>query len=259
MLSCALLVALPVHAQEAQTVGLGGAGAASPWAPASLNPAAPGHREEPSLTLSVHQPYGLPALRAANAALVLPLRVVVLGADLRALGQTPYQEHHWAFSAAATWTLPGGRRLRLGVRSALHQVSIAGYGQARAVGLSVGWLAPLTPFLDAGCSATNLNRPRWTRHSALPTGLQCGLAYRLPADVHVVADVRKEAAHPAEVAGGVAVTLASALIVRVGLTTWPVRTALGLSIDLGIGHVHLGADQHPDLGWSPTLTLELAW
>jgi len=93
----------------------------------------------------------------------------------------------------------------------------------------------------------------------LPRTLAVGIHYRALDHVAVLADVFKEDRFPLSVRGGIEVCPVPPLVLRVGVTTVPVRFMGGAGLRLGPLHADIAAEQHRELGWSPSASLRVQW
>lgn len=243
----------------ARAVALGGAVTALPgdvWGHA--NPAAWSTLPRPTAAFFASQAFGLPELRLGALLVALPTRAGTLAAGVRTFGFTDYREHILQAGFARSFGPGTHRRLHLGVRLHYERVSIPGFGQAGAFGLTLGTLVPVLPVLDFGMEAANLNGPRLGGDERART-LAAGLAYHPVPAVHLVVDTRKELRFPATFRAGVEVWPADVLALRTGLTTAPARFTAGAGLRLRFLTADVAAERHYALGWTPAVSLHLSW
>jgi hypothetical protein len=149
--------------------------------------------------------------------------------------------------------------MQVGLTGRYYHTHIEGYGSAGAVGLHLGLLLPLFSSLDLGAHATNVNGPSLVEGEPLPQTLSVGLQYRVDDNLLVLADVFKDRAFPAAVRGGLEVRPLSLIALRAGVATAPTRFTGGVGLHLGRLQAHVAAEQHAELGWSPSASLNLHW
>ncbi len=227
------------------------------------NPAAGAGAETRRVAFFGRQSYGLAALRYGSVSLRWPQalwdwQMTLLG-GASTFGGEGYREGHYSLGIARTLSFGTSRAVSAGLLVRYYHTRIEGYGAAGAVGLHVGALFPLLPALRLGVHATNINAPALTKGEPLPQTLALGLHYRVRSGVQVVADVFKDLSFPASLRGGVEVRPLSPIALRAGITSSPVRFTGGVGLRLRRLRVHLAAEQHRTLGWSPAGALSVRW
>jgi hypothetical protein len=93
----------------------------------------------------------------------------------------------------------------------------------------------------------------------IPRTLAVGLQYRALRQMYVLVDLFKDVRFPTAVRSGIEVRPVSVLALRAGVTTAPVRFMGGVGIHLGPLRADLAAEQHQELGWSPSASLRVHW
>jgi hypothetical protein len=245
---------------SARAAGLGHASAALTSAVGvHANPAGSALRERRGVSFFARQSFGLSALRYGSAAGVWPARWGAVLGGASTFGGGGYREVHYSLGYARAFQLGTTRSVYAGLLGRYYHTRIDGYGGAGAAGVHLGVLLPLLPTLYLGAHATNVNAPALTDGEPLPQTLAVGLQYRVRPSVRVVGDVFKDLSFPASVRGGLEVRPLSALALRAGVTSAPVRFTGGVGLRLGRLHAHVAAEQHNTLGWSPSAALEVYW
>ncbi|MCS4189734.1 hypothetical protein GGP51_001201 [Salinibacter ruber] len=69
----------------------------------------------------------------------------------------------------------------------------------------------------------------------------------------------KDRAFPAALRGGLEVRPLSLIALRAGVTTAPTRFTGGIGLHLGWLQAHVAAEQHAELGWTPSASLDVHW
>lgn len=223
------------------------------------NPAAAAFHRRRLATFYIRENYGVTALRYGSLYATWPREWGVFSGGASTFGDDVYREIHYSLGFARGFQLGTTRSVYIGVRGRYYQTRIDGYGRAGALGLHVGLLVPLLPSVHFGAQITNLNAPSLSDGKPLPQTLSVGLTYRATTRVRAMADVFKDLARPASVRGGVEVRPLSALALRAGVTTAPVRFTGGVGLRVGSIRVHVAAEQHSELGWSPSASIEVHW
>lgn len=222
------------------------------------NPAAAATRDRSVASFYAREGFGLAALRYGAAHIVRPFSWGAPSAGISTFGFEEYREVHLSAGYARSVSLGTTRSLHAGATVRYHHTSIAGYGSAGAVGLNVGLLVALLRSLHFGAHATNVNGAH-AANMTLPRTLAVGIHYRALDHVAVLADVFKEDRFPLSVRGGIEVSPVPPLVLRVGVTTVPVRFMGGAGLRLGPLHADIAAEQHRELGWSPSASLRVQW
>jgi hypothetical protein len=209
------------------------------------------------LGLFAGQAFQLAELRlgAVRAAQPLPWMTAVVGAQ--SFGFDQFRELQFPVGVAREVTLGTTRALAVGAEARYTHVSIPGYGSNGAVGLTVGAQVQVVRTMRVGLQATNLNAPALGSGDELPRVLQVGLAYQPQDAFLLVLDAVKDVLFPVSYRGGVEVQPVESLILRGGAATQPTRFTTGLDLHVGRLTVHVAAERHHVLGWSPAVGLLL--
>jgi hypothetical protein len=261
------VVSLPGRAQStydlygnARADGLANGTTARPAAVGvQANPAARAGLAAPTVLFYARQNYGLAALRYGAAHVAVPVGWGTLSTGLSTFGFEDYREVHASAGYARALQFGTARAVRGGATLRYYHTSIAGYGRASALGLHLGLGVTLLRSLHLGAHATNVNGTRLVEGEPIPRTLAVGLYYEAASTVHVMVDLFKDVRFPATVRGGLEVRPVDALFLRAGVTTTPARFTGGVGVRLGPVDAHVAAEQHRDLGWSPSVTLRLRW
>lgn len=223
------------------------------------NPSARATQSTPVASFYAREGLGLSALRYGSTTVVLPFDWGVVSGGASTFGFDQYREVHLSGGYARSVHLGTSRSLHVGVVARYHHASIANYGNDGAIGINAGILVPLLRSLHLGAHATNINGPRWADQQALPRTLAVGLHYRAVEHVTVLADVFKDVRFPLSVRSGVEVRPVTPFSLRAGITTAPVRFMTGAGVHLGPLRANVAAEQHQELGWSPSASLRVDW
>lgn len=223
------------------------------------NPAARATQSEPVSTFYAREGLGLSALRYGSSALTLPLNWGVPSVGASTFGFDKYREVHISVGYARALHLGTSRSFYVGAVTRYHHVAIPNYESTGAVGLNVGILVSLVRALHLGVHATNVNGAEWAERQPLPRTLALGLHYQPVDRVTVMTDVFKDVRFPVSVRGGLEVRPVDVLALRAGITTNPVRFMTGAGVYLGPLRADVAAEQHQELGWSPSASLRVDW
>jgi hypothetical protein len=86
----------------------------------------------------------------------------------------------------------------LGAKINYIQYHTEGFGSARAIALSFGGIAQLTPVFSVGAHITNLNQPTLGKQTGekLPTFLILGLGFRISDKIFITTEAEKDLSNP---------------------------------------------------------------
>jgi hypothetical protein len=266
-LGLGLLVALPVRSQStydlygsARSDALGHSTTASLSATGvHANPAAPASRSKGTAAFYARQSFGLTALRYGATHVAVPVAWGTFSGGASTFGFDEYREVHLSAGFARRFRLGTSRSVHLGATARYYHTSIAGYGTASALGLNAGFVLSLFRSLHLGAHATNLNGSTLVQGEPIPRTLAIGLQYRALRQMYVLVDLFKDVRFPTAVRSGIEVRPVPILALRAGITTAPVRFMGGIGIHLGPLRADIAAEQHQDLGWSPSASLRVRW
>lgn len=223
------------------------------------NPAASVAHGRRLVSFYVRQAFGLTELRYGAGFLTLPREWGVLSGGASTFGNADYREVHYSLGYARDLQIGTTRPLYAGGLIRYYHTRIDGYGTAGAFGLHVGFLLTILPSLQFGAQATNLNGPSLGDENSLPQTLEIGLRYRATRRLSILFDVFKDVAHDASLQSGLEIRPIPMLALRAGMTTAPTRFTSGVGLRFGSLRAHLAAEQHAELGWSPSASLEIQW
>ena len=257
------LVTVPLHVAEAQfvmgarSVALGQTATALPgtsWAVFSNPALIPDER--PSVSFFGMRYYGFGKLADMAVSFSHPA----------GRGGVGFGVHRYGFDLYSESRIRAGYKNRLhnfeyGIILNYNHVSIGGgYGSAGALGVDVGISARIGQQLIFGARATNLNRPTYgDSGESLPRELAIGVSCALSDRALFTSDIVKDVRFPLSFRAGTEVQIVEHITGRVGITTHPVTFAGGFGYSPGRWSVNLAAQNHPELGISPGLDMELKW
>lgn len=267
VVGCLIAVPAPAHSQSAYDLFGNARSSALGYASTALttvsgvhaNPAAPGRRSHRTVSFFVRESFGLSALRYGSVSGIWPSAWGSISGGASTFGGDVYREIHYSLGYARGLSFGTSRRIHVGLTGRYYHTQIEGYGGSGAVGLHLGLLLPLLSSLHLGAHVTNVNGPALVEGEALPQTLSVGLQYRVSDRLLVVTDVFKDLSFPAAVRGGLEVRPLSLLALRAGVTTAPTRFTGGVGLHLDWIQAHVAAEQHADLGWSPSASLDIHW
>ena len=223
------------------------------------NPAAAATRARPVVLLFARQGFGLDELRYGGLHGVWPFSLGSVSVGASSFGFDAYRETYFVVGGARSLSPGTSRPIYLGATLRYVTTSITGYGTAGELSASIGGIVPLLPTLDFGVHLANLAVPAFSRTLDVPRALAVGLAYQASPDFTVVTDVFKDIDFPLSVRSGFEYRPVNAFIIRTGVSTQPTTFAVGAGVRVGALHADLAAEQHLDLGWTPSIALSFRW
>ncbi len=264
---CLVAGSSPAHGQSTYDLFGGARASALGYASTALttafgvhgNPAAAARRSHRVVSFFAREAFGLSALRYGSVAGTWPAAWGSVSGGASTFGGDGYREVHYSLGYARGLSFGTSRHVHLGLTGRYYHTRIDGYGSAGTVGLHLGLLLPLLSSLDLGAHATNVNGPSLVEGEPLPQTLSVGLQYRPGDALRVLVDVFKDRAFPAAVRSGLEVRPLPLIALRAGVTTAPPRFTGGIGLHLGWLQAHVAAEQHAELGWTPSASLDVHW
>lgn len=223
------------------------------------NPAASALHQRRTVSFFVRETAGFSSFRYGSVYGAWPTGWGAVSGGASTFGGDAYREVQYSLGYAQGLHLGTSREMHLGLTVRYYHTQIEGYGGAGALGIHLGALLPLLPSLDLGAHATNVNNPSLVEGEALPQTLSVGIQYRITSRLSAVMDIFKDLSFPASVRGGLEVRPIPMLALRAGVTSVPTRFTGGVGLHLNHLRVHVAAEQHNELGWSPSASLEARW
>lgn len=122
----------------------------------------------------------------------------------------------------------------LGLRLNYIQYHASGYGTKSAIAVSFGGIAHLTPSLQVGAYATNLNQPMVSINNKerLPTSLIAGIGFKPSGKVLLVIEILKDIAFDPTIKLGVEYEFAKSMKFRTACNLHPGAAFIGLGYSI---------------------------
>ncbi len=219
-----------------------------------LNPGGLSQLSGTEVSLFFQKPLGLDDVNFGTLTLSLPVSRFRLGVGLITLGNDLYTEQ--AFSAGFSYHFK--RRIYYGLALRYQTARIDGYGSSGALGLDVGFVAPLSSQVTWGFSTTNLNRPQFGQTGqnlarSIKTGVSVAPRPGLLLNLEVFKDVRFDA----EIRFGAEFRPFEQLAVRAGTGNNPDRFTTGFGLMINPFIVDYAFFSHSDLGLTHQVSLSI--
>jgi hypothetical protein len=234
-----------------------------------VNPALRAYHSRPVAVVYARQSFGLAELRYGAAHLAVPIvtpgpergpvsRIVASG-GAGTFGFADYREVHLNAGAAAGLRLGTTRAVHVGLNLRYHHIRIASYGGGGGLAVNVGLAVAVLPSLSFGTHALNVFGASLQDDVPLPQTLAIGVGYTASEAVRVVVDAAKDLDFPLSVRGGLEVRPVAVFALRAGVASAPTRFTGGAGVRVGPIDADLAAEQHPELGWSPSMGAVVRW
>ena len=262
----ALLAAPDAAAQYAEggarSIALGRTGVAlggQAWG--HLNPATWAGLGDRVVGVEASQAYGLGELRLAGATAAAPVGFGTAALSARSFGSEGYGETRVVLGLGRDVPLSSTRALSVGVAAGYDGVSIDGFGSAAGLHLAAGVQGEVLPALTVGLAARglaglvrsaddDLERPL----SSVPV-VAAGLAYRPAPNALFLLDAEQDLERDLSIRAGIEVSPVSALALRLGVGSAPVRLSGGIGVVAGPLRVDVAAERHETLGLTPAVAI----
>jgi hypothetical protein len=172
----------------------------------------------------------LPAFSSFNrmaALFAMPIKPGIAAFGVYRFGDDLYNEQVMTAGYANTLGLAS-----LGVKVNYIQYSAQGFGNARAVTVSFGGIANLTPQLSIGAHIVNINQPKLSEvnKETLPTLLILGVGIKASEKVFITSEVEKDLNYDVRWKSGLEYQLHKKVVARTGFNLNPQAGFLGIGL-----------------------------
>jgi hypothetical protein len=184
----------------------------------------PAKVEAPAVAFTYHAfPHFAPFNRMA-ASVVLPVAFGVSALGVYRFGDDLYNEQVLSCGFANTMGLAS-----LGARLNYIQYHAEGFGSSRALSISAGGIATLTPAFTVGAHIININQPELTRpgRETLPTVMMLGFGFKVSDHVFIASEVEKDLSYALTWKTGLEYLLHKKFALRTGFNLQPDAAFLG--------------------------------
>ncbi|MEJ0029294.1 MAG: hypothetical protein WDO15_02485 [Bacteroidota bacterium] len=212
------------------------------------NPAGLASVESPVISSGIRKMQNIPAF-TRSVVLAIPTRLTSLGAGMSAFGDDIYNEQAASLAVANTIGL-----VSLGVRADVIQLRIDGSGIKRAIGITIGSIAKITPQWSIGACARNINLPQWASGQPLPVVLNAGLLFSPSDNFLLITEVEKNTDFDPTLKGAMEYSFRKKFFVRTGFNLFP-NAAFG---GIGLRTWRLAFDYALRFGYLPGYSQQLS-
>lgn len=193
------------------------------------------------------------AIMTQSAIFAFPYHRNVFGLSLRSYGMDEYKEQKIGFAFARGF----GESVSASLSFNVHQLKISRYGSAGAWSVEAGMQYKAGSNLIIGAHIANPNRSAYDAdlNAIVPVLFEFGTSLRLTDKVLLSSAIAKELDSAAGFKCGIEYNLISQVFLRGGAATNPFRQSAGFGYTYHSLNVDIAAASHPDLGFSPQISL----
>lgn len=176
---------------------------------------------------------------------VLPVGPGVAAVGVYRFGDDIYNEQVLSVAFANTLGLAS-----LGLKMDYIQYYAEGFGNAKALAVSFGGIARLTPTLSVGAHIVNLNQPKITKHTdeILPTLLIVGLRITPSKKIFVISEIEKDLSHDLTWKTGMEYQVHKKIAARTGFNHRPQAAFFGLGLNTKKFDIDYALEYHFNVG-----------
>ncbi len=207
-----------------------------------------------NLSIYYTRPFGMRELNYGSFAAIVPTSIATFGAGLISFGNQHYREQSFIFSINRSKK----QNFYYGLNLHYMKLQISDYGSDFSFGVDAGFLVRMTPRLNWGFFAANLNRTRIGRsNDILPQTFCTGMAIFPVNDLILNLDIFKDSMFPLEFRCGLEYLLFNRIALRSGFTTEPSQFCAGFGFLFSHFDVNYAITTHQNLGLTHHLSIQL--
>lgn len=207
-----------------------------------------------SLTIFYSRPFGMKELNYGSLAAIVPTRIGNFAAGLISFGNEAYHEQ----SVILSINRSAKQNFFYGFNLHYMKLQIDGYGSDFSCGVDVGLLFKITPLLNWGFFATNLNRATMGRtNDKLPQTFCTGITIFPVNDLIFNLDIFKDAIFPVEFRCGIEYLLFHRIAIRSGFSTQPAQFCAGVGLLFSSFEVDYAVTTHQNLGLTHHISVQM--
>ncbi|KAA8485020.1 hypothetical protein BDE36_2272 [Arcticibacter tournemirensis] len=193
------------------------------------------------------------AITTQSAIFAFPYHRNVFGFSLRSYGMDEYREQKIGFAFARGF----GETVFASLSFNIHQLKISRYGSAGAWSVEAGLQYKAGENLIIGAHIANPNRSAYQAdlNAIVPVLFELGASLRFTDKVLLSSAIAKELDSAAGFKCGIEYNIMSEVFLRGGAVTNPFRQSAGFGYKYHSLNVDIAVTSHPDLGFSPQISL----
>jgi comEA protein len=207
-----------------------------------------------SFSIFYSRPFEMKELNYGSLAAIIPTRVGNFATGLISFGTEVYHEQSLIFSIDRS----AKQNFFYGFNLHYMKLQIDGYGSDFSFGVDLGFLFKLTPQLNWGFFATNLNRATMGRtYNNLPQTFCTGITIFPVNDLILNLDIFKDTMFPLELRCGIEYLLFHRIAIRSGFSTQPAQFCVGFGFLFSNFELDYAITTHQSLGLTHHLSVQL--
>lgn len=179
--------------------------------------------KEANTAFSFEAKPALPGASRMAALLSSPLKIGTLGVGVFKFGDKLYSEQIITAGYGNQFGIAS-----LGLKLNYIQYHAEGFGTKRALSISAGGIADITPQLSIGAYIQNINQPTLTNGERLPTRLAAGLAFKPTEQVLLLTEVEKDLDYNPTIKAGFEYCIYKKVFARTGFNLNPEAAFFGI-------------------------------
>jgi len=150
-----------------------------------------------------------------------------------------------------------GKKIDIGTRFNYYGISIAGYGNASAIGFEIGTIWHITEKIHTGLQISNPVGAKFGKdqQEKMSSVYSFGIGYDASEKFLVSAEIIKEEDRPVNINAGFQYSIMYQLMVRAGISSATSSVWGGVGLSWGAFRIDLATSYHPDLGITPGLLI----
>lgn len=237
-----------------RSIAMGSAGMAlqGVWS-LQQNSAGIANMERAVFALGYEQHFLNPELSTKTAVFAWPLKKNVFGLNFQRYGFSDYLEQTTGLAYSRSFS----GTLSLSIVIKHHQVSIPRYGSAQTFSVDAGMQYRLSDKVMIGSQISNPGKSRFEDLSGsfIPLGISIGASFDLSDKVLVITDLYKSLGMGVDTKLGLEYQIINWFYLRGGLTVNPFLQSAGFGLKHRRIFIDAAISSHPNLGFSPNISL----
>jgi competence ComEA-like helix-hairpin-helix protein len=207
-----------------------------------------------SLSIFYTRPFGMKELSYSSFAAIIPTSLGNFATGITSFGNDIYREQSLILSINRSFK----QKIYYGFNLHYMKLQISGYGSDFSFGVDLGFLIKITPKLNWGFFATNLNRATLGRiHDNLPQTFCTGFSIFPINELTLNMDIFKDSIYPLELRWGIEYLLFHRIALRSGFATEPSQFSAGFGFLFSHFKVDYAVTTHQSLGLTHHFSLQL--
>ncbi|MCO4291363.1 hypothetical protein NF867_00620 [Solitalea sp. MAHUQ-68] len=219
----------------------------------SGNPAAFNNIRSFTASLGYLNQFSSSAFSTKAGVIGFPVKSNFFGLSFNSFGEDPYHETTAGLSYGRTF----GNNFSIGLKFNYHSISIANYGDASTYSVEVGLMTKVMTNLTLATHIINPSRSDFGEELQNPllTIFRFGARYDLSDKTFIISELEKPLSNAPTFKTGLEYSVFTQLALRGGISTHPFQQYFGAGFITHHLQINLAASVHPDLGYSPQMSI----